>query len=168
MNGRRRARQTVFQLIFQGKFKSNQTRTAELEFIANRLHGNDNLVVFAQNLLSGVRDHQKQIDVVIGKHATNWKLERISTTDLATLRLGIYEILFTDTPKPVVINEAIELAKRFGNKQSGRFVNGILDHVTPEDLTTEQSKTTEDVEVDEDQKSTENLKSIKPTTQSPQ
>jgi N utilization substance protein B len=148
MIGRRRAREIVLQLLFQNEFRSSQTRTSELEFIANRMRGDDKLIVFAQNLLTGIRDRESEIDQILSGIATNWKLTRMSITDRSALRLGAYEILFTETPKAVVINEAIELAKRFGNADSGSFVNGILDRLQPNSVKTDKApskkKTRED------------------------
>ena len=71
-----------------------------------------------------------EIDSTIEKHTDNYKLERVSAVDRSILRLAIYEILFCDDiPAVVSINEAIEIAKRFGTEESGRFVNGILDNL---------------------------------------
>jgi len=129
MVGRSRAREIVFQILFQGEFQTAQSRTDELEFIANRLHGNDKLIAFAQSLLAGVRSHQQQIDGKLKNSAKNWSLHRMAPTDRSALRLGAYEIIYADTPAQVAINEAIELAKRFGTEASGSFVNGILDRL---------------------------------------
>ena len=129
MTGRRRARQVVLQLIFQNDFQSTGSQVAELDFIANRLSGNDDLIVFAQKLLTGVRDHQQAIDDQVSASARNWSIGRMAPSDRSAIRLGAYEILFGDTPPPVAINEAIELAKIFGNEDSGKFVNGVLDRL---------------------------------------
>ena len=85
--------------------------------------------MFAQSLLDGVIGHRDQIDEQLKKIAENWKLGRMARIDRNILRLGAYEILFADTPDRVAINEAIELAKRYGNEQSSQFVNGILDRL---------------------------------------
>ena len=129
MIGRSRAREIVFQILFQGEFQPAQARIDELEFIANRLQGNDKLIAFAQNLLAGVRSQQPQIDEKLKVCAKNWSMHRMAPTDRSALRLGAYEIIYADTPAQVAINEAIELAKRFGTESSGSFVNGILDRL---------------------------------------
>jgi N utilization substance protein B len=85
------------------------------------------LVEFAQTLLSGVRRNRQELDAMLVRCAANWSLERMAVTDRNVIRLGAYEILYTDTPGPVVIDEAVELAKRFGARQSAQFVNGVLD-----------------------------------------
>jgi N utilization substance protein B len=87
------------------------------------------VVEFAQSLIKGVRRHRQQIDEHLAKTAHHWRVERMAVTDRAILRLAAFEILYTETPDAVAVDEAIELAKRFGSKQSGQFVNGILDRV---------------------------------------
>ena len=83
---------------------------------------------FAKILAVGVCENRKAVDEAIEKHTDNYKLDRVSAVDRSILRLAIYEILFCeDVPNVVSINEAIEIAKRFGTEESGRFVNGILD-----------------------------------------
>lgn len=97
--------------------------------------------LFAQELVKGTLDNREKIDDMITAQADNWRLERMPAVDRNVLRLAIYEMLFeTDTPKLVVVDEAIELAKKFGSEQSGRFVNGLLDgllkqHTFPGSLT---------------------------------
>lgn len=84
---------------------------------------------FAKELAVQVRDHVEQIDETISEYAEHWRLERMAAVDRNILRLGTYELRFTDTPTPVVLNEAVDLARRFGNDPSPAFVNGILDAV---------------------------------------
>lgn len=84
---------------------------------------------FARRLLHGVRNHREAIDSQLAAAATNWSVHRMAATDRNVLRLGAYELLMTDTPPRVAINEALELAKRFGAAQSSQFVNGILDRL---------------------------------------
>jgi N utilization substance protein B len=97
--------------------------------------------LFAQELVQGTLDNREKIDDMISAQADNWRLERMPAVDRNVLRLAIYEMLHeTDTPKLVVVDEAIELAKKFGSEQSGRFVNGLLDgllkqHTFPGSLT---------------------------------
>jgi transcription antitermination factor NusB len=97
--------------------------------------------LYAQELVRGAVEHLDKIDELIRSQADNWRLERMPAVDRNILRLAIYEMLFEkDTPKLVVLDEAIELAKKFGSEQSGRFVNGLLDgllkqHTFPGTLT---------------------------------
>jgi N utilization substance protein B len=96
---------------------------------------------YAQNLVRGTLENQERIDELIRSQADNWRLERMPAVDRNILRLAIYEMLHEqETPKLVVLDEAIELAKKFGSEQSGRFVNGLLDgllkqHTFPGSLT---------------------------------
>jgi N utilization substance protein B len=85
---------------------------------------------FALELVRGIDAHRAEIDALITRHATNWRLSRMAAVDRNTLRIGAYELLHTDTPATVVIDEAIELARRFGDDPSPAFVNGILDAVS--------------------------------------
>src|SRR4028119_46383 len=83
---------------------------------------------YAKELVQGTVDHREKIDDLIRSQADNWRLERMPPVDRNILRLAIYEMMFErDPPKLVVLDEAIELAKKFGSEQSGRFVNGLLD-----------------------------------------
>lgn len=85
---------------------------------------------FVLETLRGVVTHYEQIDQLIAQEAEHWEFSRISKIDLAILRLAIYEMQFAQkAPKPVVINEAIELSKAYASDDSKRFINGILDHI---------------------------------------
>ena len=89
--------------------------------------------LFADPLIRGTVEHRDECDEVIKKHAKNWDLHRIATVDRNVMRLAIYEMLYREDIPPVVsINEAVELAKRFGDKDSRAFVNGILDRIATE------------------------------------
>lgn len=94
--------------------------------------GKSNLAEFARGMVSGIRKHRQEVDALLEQSAENWQLSRMSSTDRNVLRLGAYELLHGDAPGQVVIDEAIELAKRFGAAQSSKFVNGILDKVFKE------------------------------------
>ena len=83
----------------------------------------------------GLRSQDKvitRLDELLTQRAANWSLERMAVTDRNVLRMGAFEIMYSDTPRRVAINEAVELAKRYGAKQSAQFVNGILDRFLPE------------------------------------
>ncbi len=83
---------------------------------------------YGKSLVRGTLAHRDEIDGLIREQAEHWRLERMPVVDRNILRLAVYEFLYeTDVPKLVVLDEAIELAKRFGSEQSGRFVNGLLD-----------------------------------------
>lgn len=84
---------------------------------------------FAKELVTGVTDHREALDARIASHARNWRVERMAAVDRNVLRLAVFELLHTETPPAVVIDEAVELARRFGGERSPAFVNGILDAV---------------------------------------
>ncbi len=129
MTTRRRAREIVLQMLYEEDLHPEQDTKVADQFLVQRLHGNRPLVEFARNLFRNVVANRKQIDLALSAKAANWSLRRMAAIDRNVLRLGAYEILMTDTPGRVVINEAVELAKRYGDRQSGQFVNGILDRV---------------------------------------
>jgi N utilization substance protein B len=109
--------------------------------LARRRRRMEEAFSYAQELVRGTLDNLERIDDMIRAQADNWRLERMPAVDRNILRLAIYEMLHErDTPKLVVVDEAIELAKKFGSEQSGRFVNGLLDgllkqHTFPGSLT---------------------------------
>jgi transcription antitermination protein NusB len=126
MRGRSRAREVALQVIYQDDLNPRVDPGAADRFLADRLREPE-LIEFARSLVSGVRRNRQEVDEVLSRTADNWSLRRMAATDRNILRMGAYEILFGGTPGPVAINEAVELAKRFGAKQSAHFVNGILD-----------------------------------------
>ena len=98
------------------------------------LKADEETKIFAERLVEGVLDKKKELDALISKHATNWKVSRMPIVDRNILRAGVYELIWMDeVPAKVTMNEAIELAKSFGDNEASKFVNGILDKV----LTTE-------------------------------
>jgi N utilization substance protein B len=132
MSRRSRAREIVLQVLYQSDLNPDQPDDIRERFIAARLNYNAALADFATKLIEGVREHLEELDRRLEQTAQNWKLSRMSATDRNVLRLGAYELLFTETPGRVAINEAIELAKRYGTNQSAQFVNGILDRLLKE------------------------------------
>ena len=91
------------------------------------LHGGAH--AFAKELVLGVEAHRSGIDARIAAHARNWRLERMAAVDRNVLRLAAYELLHTETPHSVVIDEAVELAREFGSEPSPAFINGVLDAI---------------------------------------
>src|SRR5262245_34048179 len=129
MSRRSRAREIVLQILYEDDLNPDRNMAASDEFLANRLNQEEDLLVFARGLLSGVRRNRGELDQILSQVADNWPLARMAVTDRNVLRLGAYELLYTDAPGPVAIDESVELAKRFGAKQSPQFVNGILDRL---------------------------------------
>jgi N utilization substance protein B len=114
------------QMLFQ--WEMSQQDSAKLESIFWKgAKGAAQTRTFANQLFEGAARDAKELDEIIAKHAANWRVERISAIDRAILRLALHEMRTTDTPAKVVINEAVELAKKFSTDEAGGFVNGILD-----------------------------------------
>lgn len=89
---------------------------------------------FTERIVRGVRENRTTIDASLAKYAANWDIHRMGGIERSVLRMGIYELLFRakDVPPAVVINEAVDVCKFFGTRESGRFVNGILDRIAKE------------------------------------
>lgn len=128
MGRRTQAREVALQMLFQQDLNADLALEVVREMINSRLDDEPSRE-FAWSLFRGVRAHNAQIDTQLTELAENWKLERMATADRNVLRLGAFELIFTDTPPRVAMDEAIELAKRFGAEQSSQFVNGILDRL---------------------------------------
>jgi N utilization substance protein B len=131
---RRQGREKAFQVLygyifFSAPERRHVERTFE-HFVSGHSQNAHEVSEFAWELVSGVLDNLKELDEVIGRFSKNWRLDRIAKIELTILRLSVFEMLFrSDVPIKVAINEAIELSKKFGDNQSSRFVNGILDAV---------------------------------------
>ncbi len=132
MARRSRAREVALQLLFQ--WDQNPTpvpRKAIKTFVRDRLLADTEMEAYTLKLVDGVVARKEEIDENLKAAATNWRLSRMTPVDRNVLRLGTYELLYDTTQPPleVVINEAIELARRFGSEDSPAFVNGVLDRV---------------------------------------
>jgi transcription antitermination protein NusB len=132
MTRRRRAREVALQLLFE---RDHNTRpdAAEIDrFIKGRLRDAE-LRVFCRSLYDGVVAHAEEIDRRLTESADNWRLPRMATVDRNALRLGAFELLFcAEMPPSVAMDEAIELARRYGGADSPGFVNGVLDRLLKE------------------------------------
>lgn len=126
---RSRAREVVLQVLYEDDLNPSRNLAVADKFLCSRLNNDDALIHFARSILAGVRRNRGELDQLLSERAENWRLERMAVTDRNILRLAAYEMLFGDTPDRVAINEAVELAKRYGAKQSSQFVNGILDRL---------------------------------------
>lgn len=132
---RRLARETALQVLFQ--FDMNQdlkeeikNPDLEIKKWAEEFAVPEGSIPFAQELVKGTIAQLEQIDEAIEKRAEDWSLARMASVDRNILRLACYELLFRDDiPAGVTINEAIEIAKRYGGDESGKFVNGVLDRI---------------------------------------
>ncbi|HSR67980.1 MAG TPA: transcription antitermination factor NusB [Acidobacteriota bacterium] len=131
MSSRRKSRECALQMLFQGEFNHYSPSRISRTFWS--LYPADpETRRFAQFLFNAVHEHGEEIDQRIRRHAQHWRLERMAGVDRNVLRLAIAELLHADTPEAVVIDEAVEIARRFSARESSDFVNGILDSVMRE------------------------------------
>ena len=128
MPRRSRAREVALQVLFQDDLNPGHNPGEADAFLKRRLSAPE-LVEFARGLVAGVRRNRAELDGYVTRTAENWGLQRMAATDRNVLRLGTFELVYTETPGAVAINEAVELAKRYGTAGSAQFVNGILDKV---------------------------------------
>jgi N utilization substance protein B len=129
MGSRRKARELALQMLFQFDMSGNPpavilTTFEELQKVKPPVRD------FAAKILEGTVSHIDEIDAMIVQQADNWRLSRMAVVDRNIIRMSIYEFLHEpDTPKLVIIDEAIEIAKKFGTQKSSQFINGILDGI---------------------------------------
>jgi transcription antitermination protein NusB len=116
------------QMLFQWDISEQEPAKLEAKFW-RAAKASDSTRAFANRLFEGAVKNTASIDELIIEQAENWRLERLAVIDRAILRLAIYELRTTDTPPKVILNEAVELAKKFSSEEAGAFVNGILDAV---------------------------------------
>ena len=116
------------QMLFQWDMSQQDPAKLEAKFWKSAKAA-DTTREFANQLFEGAAKEVAVLDEIIGKHCENWRFERLATIDRAILRLAIHEMSSSNTPPKVVLNEAVELAKKFSSEESGSFVNGVLDSV---------------------------------------
>ncbi len=116
------------QMLFQWDMSRQDAAKLEAKFW-RAAKAEDTTRTFANKLFEGASRDADALDALIVQHAKNWRLERMAIIDRAVLRLAIYELRVGETPHKVVINEAVDLAKKFSSEDAGSFVNGILDAV---------------------------------------
>lgn len=126
MGGRRLSREMTLKVLFQIDLVSTNIEEV-LKYTLGNGKLSDEVKEFTLILVKGVMSNLSEIDKAINNHTNNWSLERITNIDRNILRMAIYEILYLkNIPKSVSINEAVELAKKYGTKSSFSFVNGVL------------------------------------------
>lgn len=129
MASRRKSRELALQMLFQWEIGKHTPEHVVRTFLKNRRLDSD-AEEFARALFEGAVAESANIDSMIAAHATNWKVERLAAVDRNILRLSIYELLHhSETAPAVVIDEAIEIARRYSGGESADFVNGVLDAV---------------------------------------
>ncbi|HOG00362.1 MAG TPA: transcription antitermination factor NusB [Clostridia bacterium] len=124
---RKIAREVAMKHAFARLFGCEDTYTDILDKSDIEEQPTEDDLAYAQEVLSGIREHAEEIDALIRELAINWSIERMPRVDLSILRVAIYEMLYLDDiPESVSINEAVELAKRFGGERSSAYINGML------------------------------------------
>ena len=129
MGNRRKSRELAMQALFSIDMSQNGSKDILERFCDNFTPSSKTLSFFLK-LVQGVLHARTEIDAVIERYSSNWKLSRMSCVDRNIMRIAVYELLCCqDIPHKVSINEAIDIGKKFGTEESGAFINGILDSI---------------------------------------
>ena len=127
---RRRAREYALQVLFQLDVTNNKFTDEVLKNFWKNIKEDDDVKEFANDIVIGTRENIDSIDKIIKKTAEHWAINRIAVVDRNILRAAAYELLYrSDIPPSVVMNEAIEISKKFSTEDSASFINGILDKI---------------------------------------
>jgi N utilization substance protein B len=130
---RRKARETALQFLYQLDVRERDDPTVQAAEFWSRHPVDPEARAFAEQLVLGTKQNQLKIDELIAQWAEHWDLERMSAVDRNILRAAVYELVWhPEVPPRVAINEAIEIAKKFGTQESSRFINGVLDRIARE------------------------------------
>ena len=130
---RRAGRELALQALYAVELNTSDTGRATLRLFWDNNKAPEGVRLFAAALVDGVLEFREPIDAKIKEKSKNWALSRMAKVDIHILRIAVYELYHRDDiPKVVTINEAIEVAKTFGNEESPAFVNGILDEISGE------------------------------------
>jgi transcription antitermination protein NusB len=127
---RRKSRELALQMLFQSDMGKQNCDQVRKTFWAERSNVDDSTRGFAEDLFRVASDRAAEIDQLIQKHAEHWRMDRMPAVDRSLLRLGVAEFLgFPQTPRAIVINEALDIAHRYSSPESIQFINGVLDSV---------------------------------------
>ncbi len=130
MRKRTQGRETALKILYQAEINRRDIGSAAKYFWTEVESIDPQVKEFTERIVIGVEHHLKAIDEKISRYADNWQLSRMAIIDRNILRIGVFELLQTpDVPPKVTINEAVELAKKYGDLESSKFVNGILDKI---------------------------------------
>ena len=134
MRKRTKARECALQVLYQVDITKEDHKRCLHDFWETKGEFEDVVKEFARTIVDGTLSKLKNIDKVIREYATNWEIDRMAIVDRNILRLATYELLYMDDiPVKVSINEAVEIAKKYGDKESSKFVNGVLDKISKEE-----------------------------------
>ena len=128
---RSQCREWALQFLYQAEFVGSRNREDLDRFWGHFHPDGPGAPAYLRELAAGVDSHREELDALIARYSEHWRLERMTVVDRNLLRLAAFELIFKKgrVPPKVVINEALELAKRYGSEDSGAFVNGILDQI---------------------------------------
>ena len=141
MGMRRKGREVAIQTLYSIEFLDNDIRLLPedgaikiLEDVAadKEILPDSQIFEFASDLVRNVLLHIDPIDEKIKTHSTNWSFERIAKLDVSVMRVAVYELIYTETAPPIIMNEAIEIAKKYCSESSGKFINGVLNAIAKE------------------------------------
>jgi N utilization substance protein B len=128
-SNRRKGRELALQALYQIEMTGDPSGAA-VDLFLQHFEGNTKAKEFARRLVSGTVSQRAEIDRLIAQATEHWKIERLAKVEFVLLRMAAYELVFcADIPTSVTLDEAIEIAKRFGSEDSAGFINGVLDHV---------------------------------------
>jgi N utilization substance protein B len=137
MGSRRKAREVALQFLYQLDLHEAEDPTPHEPDFWERHPVDPGTRAFAEALVRGSKQHQDKIDQLLGQYAEHWELDRMAVVDRNILRMAIFELLWQpEVPAKAAINEAIEIAKKFGTTESSRFINGVLDRILREHRST--------------------------------
>ena len=128
------AREKAFKLIYSLEIQKKEMINEQIDlYIENENIVDENTIEYIKSIVNGIYDNIEEINKKISKNLkSGWSIHRISKIDLALLKIAIYEIIYTDTPYKVAINEVVELSKKYGEETSPNFINGVLASVVKE------------------------------------
>jgi N utilization substance protein B len=130
MGTRRKSRELALQMLFQADLGQQPSDEVRKTFWSGRGEVSDEVQGFANDIFRVAQDRAEQINQLIQAHADNWRVDRMAAVDRNILRSAVAELLgFPKTPRAVVINEAIEIARKFSAPESAQFINGVLDSI---------------------------------------
>lgn len=134
MSNRRLARECALQALYYVDSLKDMPQEDVLDYAADYRKELGEYFPFCEELIKGSLEHLKEIDAMVSSYAKNWTIGRMSAVDRSILRMATYELVFSPekTPVPAIIDEAIELAKKYSTENSSKFINGLLDQLKKE------------------------------------
>ena len=127
MENRTGLREKVMTILYQIEVYNKNSIKFDVEEVIKNVIDIDN--EFVKEIVYGVLTYKNEIDELVNKYMSDWTIDRLGNTDIAIMRIGVFELLYTDTPDIVAINEAVELAKKYSDDSVRKMINGVLDKI---------------------------------------